>query len=332
MSILLRQFYFFISILLFFSSCKKEKIKADFYYWKSVYQLDNITQKMLHETNATRLYVKYFDVVWKNGVVQPASTIHFQSVMDTSLQIIPVIYIQNQVFSNLKDTGVTQLVNHIASLIDQINHSNNLKIKTLQFDCDWTLETRDNYFHFLELVQKKIRIPLSATIRLHQIKYASKTGIPPVDKGVLMYYNMGKITTDRRNSIYDRAIGLKYIPYLASYNLPLDIALPIFHWGVQMRDNKVVNVIGRLGNEQLASEKAFSIKNNQIFQCDKAGFYFGRYWRKLDSVKVENITGRNLSEMIADLDKYLHKDDRHYIFYDLDNNNANLLNQYLFNK
>ena len=31
---------------------------------------------------------------------------------------------------------------------------------------------------------------MSATIRLHQVKYRADTGVPPVDRGMLMAYNL----------------------------------------------------------------------------------------------------------------------------------------------
>ena len=92
--------------------------------------------------------------------------------------------------------------------------TNHLKFKELQIDCDWTESTRDKYFHLLSTLRNELernKQIISATIRLHQVKYAAITGIPPVHRGMLMYYNMGKINATDNNSVYDKKIAEKYI-------------------------------------------------------------------------------------------------------------------------
>ncbi len=87
--------------------------------------------------------------------------------------------------------------------INQINKSVSIKCRALQIDCDWTTKTAPKYFYFLQQIREKLDAHedggtfaslamLSATIRLHQVKYPEKSGMPPVDKGVLMFYNMGE--------------------------------------------------------------------------------------------------------------------------------------------
>ena len=70
---------------------------------------------------------------------------------------------------------------------------------------------------------------LSATIRLHQLKFIGESGIPPVDKGLLMCYNMGDLHRLRiSNSILETAELKKYIKQLSVYPLKLDVAfLPV---------------------------------------------------------------------------------------------------------
>ena len=66
--------------------------------------------------------------------------------------------------------------------------------KEIQLDCDWNSSTQKKYFNLIEemkLYPTWENIVWSATIRLHQLKYPKQTGVPPVNKGVLMFYNMG---------------------------------------------------------------------------------------------------------------------------------------------
>ncbi len=144
------------------------------------------------------------------------------------MQVVPVIYIKNEVM--LGEMDLNDLASKTIKLIDQINHTHQLQCDEIQLDCDWTLTSKENYFRFVQLIKKISSKTLSATIRLHQVKYFQKTGVPEIDRGVLMYYNMGKISSDSSNSIYDDHIAERYTGSLQRYPLALDVALPVFSW------------------------------------------------------------------------------------------------------
>ena len=85
--------------------------------------------------------------------------------------------------------------------------------------------------------KKKIEV----TIRLHQIKYASKTGVPPADSGMLMYYNMSDFTSiDTKNYILDIDVAKRYHYNFDTYPLALDLALPLYTQATIIRFSKVV--------------------------------------------------------------------------------------------
>ena len=69
-----------------------------------------------------------------------------------------------------------------------------------------------------------------------------------------MYYNMGVIGASDENSIYDEKIAHRYIASLHNYSLPLSIALPVFSWGVHIRNHQVTNLIGGLRHHDLSGE------------------------------------------------------------------------------
>ena len=100
-------------------------------------------------------------------------------------------------------------------------------IKEIQIDCDWTDSTRNRFFRFTRTLGKLAHAEhslISATIRLHQIKYFERTGIPPVDRGVLMFYNMGKLAAaSERSSIFNTEDAEKYTSRLSQYPLPMDL-------------------------------------------------------------------------------------------------------------
>src|SRR5690606_17605822 len=293
-----------------------DKIPISFYYWRTFFQLTETEKEYLTALEVNKLYVRYFDVALKEENPIPVTSIVFnESVSD--FEIVPVVYIKNEVF--LQNTDIQDLAQKIFNYLGQINEKNNIAINEIQFDCDWSLKSKQNYFQFIEEF-KKLHPNLSATIRLHQVKYPEKTGIPDVSKGVLMYYNMGVISAGENNSIYERTIAQRYIKSLRNYSLPLDIALPVFSWGVQIRENNVVNLIGGMRLKDVQNHP-FEKKSKHQFRVVEDFIYKGRYLAKNDIIKIEEPSAEQLKEMIVDLKKNVKNKPKEIIFYDLNEKN-----------
>lgn len=309
-----------LTILIFFivlSCSKPELIPVSFYYWRTSFQLTDLEKEYINELKVNKLYIRYFDVALNNSEPVPVTSIVFNEKVQ-KIEIVPVIYIKNEVF--LQNTDTKDLAQKIYNYIAQINNKNGFRTNEIQFDCDWSLKSKQNYFQFLADF-KKLHPELSATIRLHQIKYPEKAGIPDVDKGVLMYYNMGVISSGDNNSIYDRSVAQRYIKSLQNYSLPLNIALPVFSWGVHIRDHKVVNLIGGLSNNDLQKHPFEKVSENR-YRVIEDFIYQGRYLAKNDAVKIEEPSAEQLKEMMKDLKNHLKKKPNEIIFYDLNEKNV----------
>jgi hypothetical protein len=214
---------------------------------------------------------------------------------------------------NLEDLGTK-----IRNLIDQINKKNKINCKEIQLDCDWTIRSKDNYLQFVTLFKKKYKGILSATIRLHQVKFFEKTSIPNADKGVLMFYNMGKVSSDEINSIYDRNIGKEYTKSLKKYPLPISIALPIYSWAIQIRNNEVIDLISKLDPNIFEDKSNFEAIMPLRFKVKKSLLQSGYFFKKDDILKIELISKNDLFEMANDLSKEVKETPKEIIFYDLD--------------
>src|SRR5690554_1701953 len=304
--------------VVFVLSCgnKTEPIPLSFYYWKTNFKLADTEKEYLTDLEVKKLYIRYFDVGLKDSIAIPIAPVTFSQEVE-KYEVVPVVYIKNEVF--LHQTATDSLPQKVFNYIQQINKSANVSVNEIQFDCDWSLKSKHNYFQFIEEF-KKLHPNLSATIRLHQIKYPEKTGIPKVDKGVLMYYNMGVISTDDNNSIYERAIAWRYIKSLQNYSLPLDIALPIFSWGVHIRDNQVVNLIGGMRQKDVQNNHFKKLNENQ-YQVTDDFVYHGRYLAKDDVIKIEEPSAKQLKEMVTDLRKNIKNKPKEIILYDLSEQN-----------
>jgi hypothetical protein len=171
-------------------------------------------------------------------------------------------------------------------------------IQELLFDCDWTESSKDNYFYLLEKLKSKFsNYKIASTIRLWQYKYYEKAGVPPVDKGLLMCYNMTNPTEYKtKNSIGTSDELADYITH-DKYPLELDIALPLFSWSVLFRGGEFKCVI----SDYQEFEKSPTIfkktdDNKYTLQDD---IQIGKFYaRNGDEIKIEKISDEEIENMI----------------------------------
>lgn len=251
-------------------------------------------------------------------IAQPAGIIQFDEKPSFS-KIVPVIYIKNEVFGTAKN--MDSLCANVQQLVTAINKTIRQNPETIQFDCDWTLSTKDAYFQFLKRYKAISKQQVSATIRLHQIKHRLTTGVPPVDFGVLMFYNMGKIDASENNSIFDATIASAYLGKLNTYPLRLDIALPVFSWSIQIRNGKVVHLLNKMNAVHFNNDTSFQQVKKGFYKVKSSCFKGGYYFQQNDEVKVESVTAEQLMEMPVMLKEHMQQGIRQIIFYDLDDFN-----------
>jgi len=307
-------------ILCLFSSCSNPKPpEISFYYWKTTFKLNDTEKKTLAENNVKRLFIRYFDIDLKDNIPYPLSPVKFDQQV-IGFDVIPVVFIKNKVMLQ-KNLNLDNLASKVISFIDQINNSIQINCNEIQIDCDWSLESRDNFMNFIEIMKKKSKKTLSVTIRLHQVKYFTKTRVPAADYGVLMYYNMGTIAADKLNSVYDREIAGKYIKSLKNYPLKLDIALPVFSQGIHIKQNRVLNLISKINIQSFANDTNYTQKSNNKVFVKYPNMKFGYYFYKNDEIKIESISFDMLKEMAGDLENELAGTPKQIIFFDLDSIN-----------
>ena len=197
------------------------------YYWRTEWHLDSVERNFLKQYDIQKVYCRYFDVVMRNDEPMPNATISFAEPVESSLSIVPTVYITEDCMHS-EHKG---LAKKIVERIIQMNETNDVKhVKEIQIDCDYTGRSLKNYYQFLEDVRKiadQHDMRLSTTIRLHQLSME----VPPVDYGVLMLYNTGNPQKyAERNPILDIRDVMPYIGKLDDYALPLASAYPVFLW------------------------------------------------------------------------------------------------------
>ena len=225
--------------------------------------------------------------------------------------IVPVVFITTETAEKLTVESVTDLARNICNEIDHLAGRLSAEpFDELQLDCDWTRSSRAGYFALITQLAEQLRqqnraVILTATIRLHQIRHAAETGIPPVARGVLMAYNTSSPTAfESRNAILDLATVEGYLTDAATYPLPLDLALPLFSWAVQYdRNRRFVRLLQDVRLPQMQSHQDFSADGGNRFSALKDTFLSEKRIMAGDFIKLEGVDLEQLAQLAAILKK-----------------------------
>ncbi|MCG3697171.1 hypothetical protein L5F42_10880 [Aliarcobacter butzleri] len=266
----------FALIVFSYNKTQKKDIQISFYSWENSFEEQNINEK---------LYIKVLDVNFSTKLELLKT-----NLKETPKNFIPVIYITNETMKNVDYSLVSKAI---------LETLKNYKFDEIQIDCDWSLSTRSNYFNLLEDLKEKLNKTISATIRLHQIKYYTKTGIPPVDYGVLMYYNMSNIGDfNTKNSILDNEIAKKYHYNFDTYPLKLKLALPLYSQAIQFREEKAISLFE--GVEEKDFNNDFEKLENNRYKVLNSHYFKGRYIYKDDIFRLENSNEQDIKIALKD--------------------------------
>jgi hypothetical protein len=331
-------FVLFLTVLILVAACKHppRQVSRAVYYWKNETWSYWYESKWLKQHDVSKVYIKLMDIDWDH--LQGAYPVslnyaeHFERSKSAagswSVEIVPVIFITNKVFTKIDSTAIpvlaTRILRKCYTRYDDLDSSAekenqylygsdiNLQPNEIQFDCDWTISTAKKYFYFLETIKKMIakrNTRLSATIRLHQYKYPKKTGVPPVSKGMLMVYNISDLTKyDTVNSIFEKDKAESYFGSRKKYPLPLDVALPAYSWGIIYRNKKFFMIENGMTENDLHELECFQPIGKNFFAVTEETVFNNIFLRPGDEIKIESIDENRLMQAAALARKALNTD------------------------
>lgn len=304
-----------------------QPLSPGFFYWKTSLELSAAERSLLDSLHCKKLYVKVLDIGRNpaSGEIEPyARTEMRDSIVATVLEIVPCIFITNEVFQNLSEEKTAWLAKQILQ-----NLPFPAQPRELLFDCDWTPSTRAAFFLFLKKIRADLpaKTRLSATIRLHQYKFPKQTGVPPADRGMLMFYNTGDVDTpNARNSIFHPDDAHKYLNGAPRhYALPLDLALPVFSWGLVYREGELWKIVpGPLSLDTLrhcgkyTEHTSHNPTASGLWEVREGTFLGGHYLRPGDELRVSEVSPELLGQAALLARKIDLAPDAALVFFDLD--------------
>ncbi len=301
------------------SACQQKREHAiDFYYWRSNFKITEAEQKAVTDLDVNNIYIRLFDVDKKGAETKPVGVIHQFDATQLSVNYIPTVFITNRTFAGAHPEEIKTLAENVFKLISNIAVSGQIPTFTeIQIDCDWTQSTRQNYFMFLEALKKISGKNISATLRLHQVKFKEKEGVPPLDKMVLMCYateNPGDVKD--KNSILDLDLAKDYLQHLDQYPVTLDVALPVYSWAIITNHLGKIKLVNSFSEDDLKGQPVRQAGNG-VYEVLDDFFIHNLYLSKGFKIKVESISPELLKQTIAFLNKKIKKD-FHIVYYHLD--------------
>lgn len=301
----------FVSMLLSFYSCRNTATKDEkdtifvfkhepanaIYHWKTSFLLNEYERNFLREHKVRRVYIRMFDVgkdnLYNGEGEQPvpiATTIFMDSLKTLNdMDIVPVVYITVEALRLGKP-----MCDKILKRVDDMCRAQKVQYNEVQFDCDWTKETKSLFFALCQEARSKLREKkkgLSATIRLHQLRDT----LPDIDYGVLMLYNTESLINPKvSNSILNSAVITEYMRYATS-DKHLDFAYPTYEWTLWFKDGKFNGILpntqdlpkdGELRHEQSDYNEIMKAKKNIKSGLIDIGYQSSNIIYHLDSANL----------------------------------------------
>ena len=260
------------------SSCGREpRVIRAMYHWSNDADLSDAPKTFLDTHSVEVLFSKVLDIDWNEAnhayplsITEMPDLVRYTYGIDSArverlkrIERVPVVYITNRTMEHCDSAQLAVLADKMERKVDQLCPQG---WNELQLDCDWSAKTRDNFFALLRMMKERTRKGISATIRLHQYKNPGQTGVPPVDRVMLMMYNVEDVKrADGRNSIFNEEAAAPYFSGAAEYPLPLDIALPAFDWVLHFRNGQFMGIRDAHDLE--------TVMEHGLCTADSAGWY-----------------------------------------------------------
>jgi hypothetical protein len=308
-----------------FSKKPSKEHSISFFYWKVKFDPGKEDRDFLDRLGTKKIYARFFDVVWDAGKKQalPADKIIFDTGK-IKYEIIPVVFLTSKTLENIESGKIPELSSNIAKEIAGLSEKNDLRIKEIIIDNDWTKLTGDKYFKLLRYIKKYFgdngkNIRVSSTVRLHQLKYYRETGVPPVETGYLMIYNTFSPTdyTDK-NTIFDVNSVKRYVN-TDRYPVKLTACFPLFSWAIQYDANKkFIRLYEGINGNDLKNNVNFR-KSGNIFTAANDSDLMNKKVFKGDFIKFDGIKTSDIKKIFGIISqKKLYNNEIIFYNYDTD--------------
>jgi hypothetical protein len=330
--------------------------KRHFDYTRGIYDWSGVTRIEYADTlHIQKYYQKFFEVglddrleptpideIWEGSIADRNRMIdnkdaesypyYRDTIVKHPVYVVPCVYIHQAVFLQ-KTLNTKELAKKVLHLLDwhllEYNYPAASRLIEFQIDCDWPAKGQGAYFDFLIALKKEMRnsikyahILLSATLRLYPYKFPDQMGILPVDRAMLMCYNLQPPDhRGQKRSIFSLKVLHDYLVGARVYPVALDIALPIFNLAYVYDEHlfqKMLHNVDKDFKGILHHDNGYWFtlqKDTLIYDYPKDNFL-----RKGQRVKLEEVSLKELKKALKLIDQNVVFRDRPTLsFYSIEN-------------
>lgn len=307
--------------------------KRGLYDWSGSNQIEYVDTLRIQ-----KYYQKFFEVglddaleptpvdeIWEGGIEdrqrmlenkdQENYTYFRDTIVRHPVFVVPCVYIHQAVFLQ-KKLNTKALAQKVLSLLDwhllEYDYPAASRVNEFQIDCDWPVKGQVAYFEFLKALKNEMRhsikfahFQLSATLRLYPYKFPDKMGVLPVDRAMLMCYNLQPPDhRGQKRSIFSLKVLHDYLVGARVYPVALDIALPIFNLAYVYDEQlfqKMLHNVDKEFKSILHHDNGYWYtvqKDTLIYDYPKDNFL-----RKGQLVKLEEVTLKELKKALQLIDQ-----------------------------
>ena len=290
-------------LCLILGSCQPKEIGKSMYWWRTTFNPNETEMAFLKSHQIKRLYIRLFDVDMANGQPIPLGSLNVPQVKAIQQEIVPTIFMKSRVFEQIAPQDTTSLQILAQQIEEKMRfHEQSQFTKSfaneIQIDCDWSVKAKGSYFYFLKALKKRNpNRQISITLRLYPYRNEKLLGIPPADRAMLMVYHVSNFKDfNSKNSLYSEKGAMPYVMKIASYPLPIDIALPAFSWGILFRYGKFEQLVSGFTHEKAKKlrflEKDTALEN--FYKVKQDTLFNEVFLRQGDKIRVEQLTEQEL--------------------------------------
>lgn len=308
--------FYFATVFLYaiLPACSMETdYQKGFYHWTSG-EMSVFEEHVLQESGTNKVYLKLFEVSMDEleGAI-PMDKIYgkYPDSFFESMEIVPCIFIENEVIARSTDDELEELAENVVFLTEKYltkdikeNENTEVNWKEIQIDCDWIKSSKTKYFTFLKALKKHTDKQLSCTLRLYPYKFQKEMGVPPVDRAMLLCYNLSNPQTNEDlNTILDMGELKKYLQGGKPYPLPLDVGIPMYSSCYKFTnghfDEVIHSVPEGLESVCLPSDDGLWYTLRQDTTIDY------NHFRKGQHIKIERVSNELLEEACTLIREYV---------------------------
>ena len=149
----MKKYLYLLLVLLGACSYEDTPPEQALYCWKTQVQFSAEEADFVKNNRIERLYIRYCDVGLRDNAPVPIAPVDIDTLSVQGKTVIPVVYLKNEIFNSELTEGnstyISMLAHKLGDYIEQINRYYRLRVSEVQFDCDWSLSTKQAYFSML---------------------------------------------------------------------------------------------------------------------------------------------------------------------------------------